>query len=133
VWGLIGLLATHFERRLAEGTTAGNIVVGYVAQALGCLTIGNPTNRAAVAHALAHAPRAAGRDDDPAAPLPTPQCAMEGLVGVLQQFLLFQSKANVLTHSALRGLHEVITHVVRDSGIVIPDSPPADDSLDGPS
>jgi len=40
--GLIGLLATHFERRLAEGTTAGNIVVGYVAQALGCLTPRGP-------------------------------------------------------------------------------------------
>ena len=105
---LIPFLARVFGAQLEGGTTSGNIVAAYTALLLGCLTVRHGENRDAVREALrARLPPDAG-------------CPMVRLVVVLQEFLLFQSDAHVLTHSTLRGLHAVITELVEANGIVIP-------------
>jgi len=119
--GLIPFLVRLFNTRLACGTTADNIVASYTALLLGCLTIDHPGNRDAVCRALTvgtagdaapDRPRPRGRRASRVRqPAPVAESPMVHILVVLQEFLLFQSKARVLTHSTLRGLHRVMTAV----------------------
>eukprot|EP00667_Euglena_gracilis_P005393 EG_transcript_5432 len=108
--GLVPFVAAEFRRRLAPGTTGGNIVAAYCALLLGCLTIDHPANLSAVIAALQ--PGAASGRRPAAHP-------MVPVVAVLQEFVLFQSRAEVLTQSALQGLHHVITAVVEANALPV--------------
>eukprot|EP00667_Euglena_gracilis_P004531 EG_transcript_4553 len=112
---LIPFLVRHFDAALGAGTTAGNVLAGYLAHLLGCLTIQNDDNRSSVRAELLQCETEADPSNDPNAGNP-----MVRLVLVLQQFLLFQSAAHVLTHSTLVGVHYVLTQLVTENGIVLP-------------
>eukprot|EP00668_Euglena_longa_P012459 GGOE01014911.1.p1 GENE.GGOE01014911.1~~GGOE01014911.1.p1 ORF type:complete len:668 (+),score=196.20 GGOE01014911.1:203-2005(+) len=112
---LIPFLVQQFEAALAEGTTAGNVLAGYLAHLLGCLTIQNDANRRSAWEELLRSDIEAGAIEDTNAGNP-----MVRLVGVLQQFLLFQSEAHVLAQSTLVGVHYVLTQLVAENGIALP-------------
>jgi hypothetical protein len=118
---IIPFLVQSFEEQAAKETTGGNIVASYMAQLLGCLTISHEMNRRLVRQELG---KYADHTVDPGDP--NHGNPMVRLVAVLQEFLLFQSEAGVLTHATLVGLHHVLTHLMKENHISLPESEPKD-------
>uniref|UniRef100_A0A7S1J3F1 Uncharacterized protein n=1 Tax=Eutreptiella gymnastica TaxID=73025 RepID=A0A7S1J3F1_9EUGL len=122
--GIIPFLVREFESRLSKETAADNVVASYIAQLLGCLAVGHNYNRKCI---QAELERYADRDEAVSPTDPNHGNPMVKLVAVLQEFLMFQSDAKVLTHSTLVGLHWVLTGLIEENHIVLPESPAESD------
>jgi hypothetical protein len=109
-------------RRLHTAEDAeSNVAAGYYATLLGMVSLASQESRVSVKHALGW------RGSRLASPGSQGDNPLKYVVAILQEFVLFQSSAGILTQEALVGIHRLLQSLLEANGDITVDSSLDDD------